>query len=72
MLTNLTAAECQMTGAPVCGLYFGFILLVLVVVLQAYLEALSDRLIGVYLRGSLPRGLALEGVSDIDMLGATA
>ena len=30
--------------------------------------ALGCRLLGVYLRGSLPRGLAVEGVSDVDLV----
>jgi hypothetical protein len=30
--------------------------------------ALGGRLLGVYLRGSLPRGLGIEGVSDVDLI----
>ena len=36
--------------------------------MQAFVEALQSRLVGVYLRGSLPRGLAVPKVSDVDMI----
>eukprot|EP00239_Pterosperma_sp_CCMP1384_P011295 CAMPEP_0197863404 /NCGR_PEP_ID=MMETSP1438-20131217/40836_1 /TAXON_ID=1461541 /ORGANISM="Pterosperma sp., Strain CCMP1384" /LENGTH=729 /DNA_ID=CAMNT_0043481283 /DNA_START=377 /DNA_END=2562 /DNA_ORIENTATION=- len=36
--------------------------------LTTYKQTLGPRLIGVYLRGSLPRGIPLEGVSDIDTI----
>jgi hypothetical protein len=34
-----------------------------------YEHVFSERLISVYVRGSVPRGLAVDGVSDLDMLG---
>lgn len=34
---------------------------------DAFREALGERLIGVYLRGSAPQGHFLEGVSDLDL-----
>jgi hypothetical protein len=36
-----------------------------------YEHVFTQRLISVYVRGSVPRGLALDGVSDLDMLGET-
>jgi hypothetical protein len=41
------------------------------VAVAVYEHVFAQRLISVYVRGSVPRGLALYGVSDLDMLGKT-
>lgn len=40
-------------------------------VLKSLLRSLSSKVHSIYLRGSLPRGLGIEGVSDIDLLVVT-
>ncbi|MCF6137725.1 nucleotidyltransferase domain-containing protein [Pseudalkalibacillus berkeleyi] len=40
-------------------------------ILESLLACLSTKIHSVYLRGSLPRGLGIEGVSDIDILVIT-
>jgi hypothetical protein len=39
---------------------------------DAYLEHLGDAIDGLYLRGSIPRGLALSGASDVDSFALTS
>lgn len=37
--------------------------------LDVYHRVFGNQLVSVYVRGSVPRGLAVAGVSDLDMLG---
>ncbi|MEI6044567.1 MAG: hypothetical protein WCS37_09445 [Chloroflexota bacterium] len=44
---------------------------VVAVVKETYLKYARDSIHSIYLRGSIPRGLALEGVSDVDTFAIT-
>ena len=41
---------------------------VVTVVRETYLKYARENIHSIYLRGSIPRGLAIEGISDVDII----